>query len=121
MASTHSSPGSPVPSVELSVRQGPQPGQRFSVNGPLIAIGRGADNDVVINDPEVSRHHLSLTWDGRRYIIQDLGTANGTFVNGARLTATQAVQSGDVIGMGATVALAFQTVAPSVAADTRAV
>jgi hypothetical protein len=113
MARAHSSPGSQVPSVELTWL-----GQRFSVTGPLIAIGRGADNDVVINDPEVSRHHLSLTWDGRRYVIQDLGTPNGTFVNGARLTATQAVQSGDVIGLGATVALTFQTVAPPVAAGT---
>ncbi len=118
MARAYSSSSSQIPSVELSIRQGPQPGQRFSAAGPLITIGRGADNDIVVNDPEVSRRHFSLTWDGRRYIIQDLGTANGTFVNGARLTATQAVQSGDVIGLGATVALTFQTVAPSGAADT---
>jgi hypothetical protein len=114
MASAYSSRGSQAPAVELSASSG----QRFSAAGPLITIGRGADNDVVINDPEVSRRHASLTWDGRRYIIQDLGTANGTFVNGARLTATQAVQSGDVISLGATVALTFQAVVPSDAADT---
>jgi hypothetical protein len=112
--SSSSSQSSQIPSVELST----QPGQRFSAAGPLITIGRGPDNDIVVNDPEVSRRHVSLTWDGRRYIIQDLGTANGTFVNGARLTATQAVQSGDVIGLGATVALTFQTVAPAATADT---
>jgi hypothetical protein len=95
-----------------------QLGQRFSAAGPLITIGREPGNDIVVNDPEVSRRHFSLTWDGRRYIIQDLGTANGTFVNGARLTATQALQSGDVIGLGATMALTFQTIAPAAAADT---
>jgi len=114
MARAYSSSSSRAPSVELSA----QSGQRFSAAGPLVTIGRGADNDIVVNDSEVSRRHFSLTWDGRRYIIQDLGTANGTFVNGARLTATQAVQNGDVIGLGATVALTFQTVVPSGAADT---
>ncbi|MFB0536434.1 MAG: FHA domain-containing protein [Anaerolineae bacterium] len=87
MARTYHSTGSQPPSVELTVRQGPQPGQRFSSNKPTIIIGREAGNDVVISDPQVSRRHASLAWDGRQFIIQDLGSANGTFVNGERLTA----------------------------------
>jgi len=115
MASAYPPTGSQPPSVELTVRQGPQPGQRFSLNKPVIIIGREAGNDVVINDPQISRRHASLTWDGRQFIIQDLGSANGTFVNGVRLTAPQVLQPGDVIGLGSTVLLGFQAlpVAPA--------
>jgi hypothetical protein len=108
MARTYHSTGSQPPSVELTVRQGPQPGQCFSLTRPTITIGREAGNDVVVSDPQVSRRHASLTWDGRQFIIQDLGSVNGTFVNGVRLTATQVLQSGDFIGLGSTVLLGFQ-------------
>ena len=115
MARTYPSTGSQPPSVELTVRQGPRLGQRFSLTQPTIIIGRTAGNDVVVSDPEVSRRHASLTWDGRQLIIQDLGSANGTFVNGVRLTAPQVLQNGDAIGLGPTVLLAFQAlpVAPA--------
>jgi hypothetical protein len=97
----------------LIVRQGPQPGQRFSLAKPTIIIGREAGNDVVINDPQISRRHASLTWDGRQFIIQDLGSANGTFVNGVRLTAPRVLQGGDVTGLGPTVFLGFQAMLPT--------
>lgn len=112
MTTAYSPTGSQPPSVELTVRQGPRPGQRFSLTRPPITIGREAGNDVAINDPQVSRRHASLTWDGRQFIIQDLGSANGTFVNGVRLTAPRALQPGDVIGLGPTVLLGFQAALP---------
>ncbi|MFB0536431.1 MAG: FHA domain-containing protein [Anaerolineae bacterium] len=117
MARTYPSTGSQPPSVELIVRQGPQPGQRFSLTRPTIIIGREVGNDVVVSDPQISRRHASLTWDGRQFIIQDLGSANGTFVNGVRLTAPQVLQPGDAIGLGPTVLLGFQAlpVAPAYA------
>jgi hypothetical protein len=108
MARAHSPAGSQQPLVELTVRQGPRPGQRFSLTRPTITIGREAGNDVVVNHGEVSRRHASLTWDGRQFIIQDLGSANGTFVNGVRLTGPQVLQQGDVIGLGSMVLLGFQ-------------
>jgi len=113
MARAYPPTGSQPPSVELIVRQGPQPGQRFSSNKPTIIIGREVGNDVAINDPQISRRHASLTWDGRQFIIQDLGSANGTFVNGVRLTAPQVLQPGDVIGLGPTVLLGFQAMLPA--------
>lgn len=113
MARTYSSTGSQPPSVELTVRQGPRPGQRFSLTRPTITIGREVGNDVVVNDPQVSRRHASLTWDGRQFIIQDLGSVNGTFVNGVHLTAPRALQPGDVVGLGSTVLLGFQATAPA--------
>jgi hypothetical protein len=107
MARAYPPTGSQPPSVELIVRQGPRPGQRFSLTKSTIIIGREAGNDVVINHPEVSRRHASLTWDGTQHIVQDLGSVNGTFVNGVRLTAPQVLQQGDVIGLGPTVLLGF--------------
>ncbi|MEJ2555074.1 MAG: FHA domain-containing protein [Anaerolineae bacterium] len=108
MARAYPPTGSQPPSIELIVHQGPQPGHRFSLTQPAVIIGREAGNDVVVNHPEVSRRHASLTWDGRQFIIQDLGSANGTFVNGIRLTASQGLQQGDVISLGQTVLLAFR-------------
>jgi len=94
------------------VRQGPQPGRSFSLARPAIIIGREAGNDVAISDSQVSRRHASLTWDGRQFIIQDPGSANGTFVNGVRLSGPRALQPGDVIGLGPTVLLGFQAALP---------
>jgi pSer/pThr/pTyr-binding forkhead associated (FHA) protein len=113
MARTYSPTGSQPPSVELTVRQGPQPGQCFSLTQSTIIIGREAGSDVTVNDRQVSRRHASLTWDGRQFIIQDLGSANGTFVNGIRLTASQVLQQGDVISLGQTVLLAFRASSPA--------
>jgi len=114
MARAYPPTGSQPPSIELIVRQGPRPGQRFSLTQTTAIIGRTAGNDVVVNHPEVSRRHASLTWDGRQFIIQDLGSANGTFVNGVRLTAPQVLQPGDAIGLGPTVLLDFQAALPVV-------
>jgi hypothetical protein len=112
MAGTYPSTGSQPPSVELTVRQGPQPGQRFSLTRPTITIGREAGNDVVINDLQISRRHASLTWDGRQFIIQDLGSANGTFVNGVRLSGPHTLEDGDLLGVGGQVELAFRATVP---------
>ena len=115
MAKMYPSTDSQPPSAELIVRQGPRPGQRFSLTKSTMIIGREADSDIVVNDPQVSRRHASLTWDGRQFIIQDLGSINGTLVNGVRLTAPRVLQQGDVIGLGPTVLLAFQALSPALA------
>jgi len=72
--------------ITLTVQQGPQRGQRFSVVKDSIILGRVAGSDVVISDPEVSRRHASITWERGQPVIRDLGSTNGTFVNGVRLT-----------------------------------
>lgn len=95
------------PTITLTVQQGPQRGQRFSVAKDSIIIGRVAGSDVVVSDPEVSRRHASITWERGQPIIRDLGSTNGTFVNGVRLTGPQALRDGDTIGLGK-VQLGFQ-------------
>jgi predicted component of type VI protein secretion system len=63
-------------------------------------IGREAFNDIVLYDPEVSRNHAHIKFHEGRYIIEDLGSTNGTFVNGRRITAPVPLHDGDAIEMG---------------------
>jgi hypothetical protein len=95
------------PIITLTVQEGPQRGQRFSVAKDNIILGRVRGNDVVISDPEVSRRHASITWERGQPVIRDLGSTNGTFVNGVRITGPQAIRDGDTIGLGK-VQLGFQ-------------
>ncbi len=92
----------------LSVQQGPLTGQQFSITQPSVTIGRTVGNDIVINDSEVSRHHVRITWNGQQFIIEDLGSTNGTFVNGVRITTPQPLVPGASLRLG-TLDLRFQS------------
>ena len=91
----------------LVVLQGPGPGTAHTLQGQMVTIGRQADNDVVVNDHRISRHHAQLTWRSTTYLLEDLGSANGTWVNNARITAPVTLQPGDVIGISQDVQLLF--------------
>lgn len=101
---------------QLVVRRGPQPGEIFPVSGTVMTIGRDARNDIVINDPEVSRQHAQLSLQAQGYLITDQGSTNGTFVNGRRLTAPHRLSDGDEVGLGETVVLMYRIPAPEVIA-----
>lgn len=76
-----------APSRSWLVGQGGRfAGQRFQLSRPSILIGRGSDCDLVFDDPQVSRHHARLTWEAGHWFVQDLGSTNGTQVNGIRVT-----------------------------------
>jgi pSer/pThr/pTyr-binding forkhead associated (FHA) protein len=66
-----------------------------------VTVGRADDNDLVIVDPEVSRHHARLEPDGQGWRAIDLRSTNGTWVNGVRLDAATIVV-GDEVAFGAT-------------------
>ena len=66
----------------------------------LIAIGRTAENEIHIQDPNVSRRHGILVRDGDDYQLHDFNSANGTFVNGERIMAVK-LQHGASIRLGA--------------------
>jgi len=90
---------------QLLMEQGPRPGLTFELNKPIITLGREANNDIVIEDPQVSRHHARLTQQGTGYAVEDLGSTNGTFINGHRVMGTRPLNSGDTLGLGDTVVL----------------
>lgn len=74
----------------------------FDIEGAAISIGRSPDNDIQIRDSYISRNHFVLWKSGRRYLLKDLGSGNGTFVNGHRISpgVTFEVKSGHAIVAG---------------------
>ena len=73
--------------------------QSIPLESTLMTIGRGLNNDIILEDPRISRHHAQLRYRSRRFWIADLGTTNGTFVNNERIT-ERALRSGDIISLG---------------------
>jgi pSer/pThr/pTyr-binding forkhead associated (FHA) protein len=85
----------------LVVMSGPYAGQSFSLANGAATIGRDPSRDVPFPaDPTTSRRHASITLEDGGYVLRDEGSANGTFLNGARVT-QQALRSGDAIRIGA--------------------
>ena len=74
---------------------------RFDLGAALIAIGRAADNDVILDDPQVSRHHCQLKLQHGAYGFVDLQSRNGSTVNGRRVEEI-ALADGDRIRVGNT-------------------
>lgn len=99
-------------SFRLVVRRGPQPNQVYELNKDVVTLGRDITNDIVINDPEVSRHHLRFTRGADGYTIEDLGSTNGTFINGQRVSAPRPLNNGDMLGLGETVTLGYERARP---------
>jgi len=91
----------------LVMTQGPQSGQTFQLDKDVITIGRDPHNDIVIEDPQVSRQHARITVRGSLTIIEDAGSTNGTFVDGVRLTAPHTLADGNVVGLGDAVTMAY--------------
>jgi len=73
----------------------------FDLGGALIGIGRASDNDVIVDDPMVSRHHCQLKLQHGAYSFTDLGSRNGSTVNGEPVTQI-ALGPGDLIRIGDT-------------------
>ena len=92
---------------ELLMGQGPKPGQVFELPRNTVSIGRDPGNPVVIDDPQVSRQHARITPQGGLMILEDLGSTNGTTVNGLRISAPHTLAHGDEIGLGDNVTFTF--------------
>jgi pSer/pThr/pTyr-binding forkhead associated (FHA) protein len=76
-------------------------GHRVQIALDPVTIGRHPDCDVVLNDQEVSRQHAEVRRDDADFVIIDLGSLNGTKVNGAGVKSPRALQDGDTITIGA--------------------
>ncbi len=82
------------------------------LEGDELTLGRSPDCDVVLEANGVSRNHARLAVSGSRVTIEDLGSSNGTFVNGERVE-RRALRDGDTIGLGPAVTLDFQGDSPA--------
>jgi pSer/pThr/pTyr-binding forkhead associated (FHA) protein len=70
------------------------------VSSAEVQLGKGPRNDIVIADPAVSTAHAALKTDGQKYSVADLGSRNGTFVNGERIIEPRELHHGDIVGIG---------------------
>jgi signal transduction histidine kinase len=95
--------------MKLIIVKGPNKGALFDVDEEACTIGRAHSNRVVLYDRHVSAHHAVIEEGARGFSIRDLGSSNGTFVNGL-LAADTRLTAGDTIQVGDTV-LAFQRIA----------
>lgn len=93
---------------QFVMRSGPTPGATYSLEGDQLVIGRDSSSSIAINDAEVSRKHARLNFQGGKYVIEDLGSTNGTFVNGQRLAASVVLKSGDVVSLGEQIVLLYE-------------
>lgn len=88
----------------LFVIQGRDQGTRFRLEEPTITLGRGTAHTVQLHDTEVSRDHAELYRSGDAYVLRDLGSSNGTFVNGRAVKECE-LASGDQLQLGRTLLL----------------
>jgi hypothetical protein len=75
-------------------------GREHPLTGEKITIGRAVENDIVITSKRVSREHAGIERQGRRVVLFDLGSTNGTFLNDERVLAPTALRDGDRIFIG---------------------
>lgn len=97
--------------IQMVMRTGPTPGKIYPLSQGQITVGRDASCDIVINDAEISRHHAKLTQQADSYVLEDMGSTNGTFVDGQRLMGPHVLRPGDLVLLGENVSLSYETVA----------
>lgn len=92
----------------LVMAHGPQPRQRFILNALIVSVGRDPENHIPILDPEISRRHARFVWvDGAGYAVEDVGSTNGTFVNGQEIKQQTGLQHNDIVALGEAIELRY--------------
>ena len=106
-----------APPAWLVFQSGPNAGQTIPLAGTATSIGRGVENDVVVDDEGVSRQHAEITFVGGEYQIADVGSAGGTMLDGAAAETAVALESGATVRLGET-DLLFMQGQPGAATET---
>ena len=88
----------------LAIAQGPQTGQSADLGtGVVILIGRGSDCQLLLDDDYVSTRHARVVDAEQGLYVEDLGSTNGTYVNGQRITAPTSISMQDTVRIGKTI------------------
>jgi len=88
----------------LEILEGPDAGQSFPLLSDSFHVGRHSQCEIVLRDPEVSRRHVKISREEAGWLLDDLGSTNGTWLNGQRIT-RQLVVPGEKLRLGQTVAV----------------
>ena len=91
----------------LVVEIGPSPRRIYTLTEDLITVGRDLSNDIVVQDPEISRWHLQLFRHPDGFTVKDLNSTNGSILNGVRLSEPKPLQVYDTIELGTVVRLYY--------------
>lgn len=94
--------------------EGANSSKEYELTRPEIVIGRDPNVDLTIPSPAVSRRHARLMRQGEGYLLEDLGSSNGTFLNGERLLEQRLLKTGDQIKLGQAITLTYEAPAPVV-------
>lgn len=93
----------------LKILTGDKKGEVYPIEQNEVLVGREATNDIVINDPAISRRHVRINiWNGQIY-LEDLGSTNGTYISGSPILGSQILQAGDVFGLGRELSLTIES------------
>lgn len=83
----------------LHVLRGPNEGARYLLDSDVVTVGRHPDSDIFLDDITVSRRHAEVRREGSSFSVHDVGSLNGTYVNGRRVE-DQVVTTGDEVQIG---------------------
>jgi pSer/pThr/pTyr-binding forkhead associated (FHA) protein len=87
------------PQAELTIESGPDAGHSHRAGDHALRLGRSPDNDIILRDPATSGHHARFERRGDQFWLVDLGSTNGTFVNGESIQEKQ-LNHGDRVTLG---------------------
>lgn len=93
---------------QIVMRSGPIPGSSYYLDKAEVSIGRDQSNDITVLDSEISRRHARFIVKTDGVYIEDLGSTNGTFLNGVRLSAPKLLANGDLITLAENTAMSFE-------------
>jgi pSer/pThr/pTyr-binding forkhead associated (FHA) protein len=83
----------------LVVQRGPNAGSRFLLDADVTTVGRHPDSDIVLDDVTVSRRHAQFRHEGEAFVVSDVGSLNGTYVNRSRIDEAE-LHGGDEVQIG---------------------